>query len=232
MTTPARRHRQRMTAARAGTSPAAQRAAGDQHDLMLAALWEARRRLKDIKSIARKVEAKRELLPQFDDYVEGVLESDSGEQDEVVMTVMLWCFDIGDLNGALVIGAYALRHGLQTPDRYQRDTASVIAEQSAEEALKQLGESGEDEAAAEAADAILSVLLQAEEITAEADMHDQIRAKLHKALGYALRAQGDDLAGALGHLQRALELNAKIGVKKDVERLERAIKNAGGQEDA
>nr|WP_189319221.1 phage terminase small subunit [Halolamina pelagica] len=41
--------------------------------------------------------------------------------------------------GALAIAEYAsLRHGLDTPDRFERDTPSIVAEQLAEEAMRQL----------------------------------------------------------------------------------------------
>ena len=60
-------------------------------------------------------------------------------------------------------------------------------------------------------------------------MPDEVRAKLHKAIGYGLAAS--DPAKALDHLRRALQLFANVGVKKDIERLERELKNSatGGQ---
>ncbi|MEQ9133317.1 MAG: phage terminase small subunit [Salinisphaeraceae bacterium] len=231
MTSPARRSRERKLAARAADSPAAAARANDQQDLMLAALWNARQTLKDIRATERKVEAKRELLPQFFAYVDGVLEADTGEQDEVLMTVMLWHLDIGDVGGALRIADYAMHHGLTPPDRFQRDTATLVAEQAAEELLTKLealpeSAADQEEAAACAAE-YLAQLEHAHALTAEADMHDQARAKLHKALGYAHRATGEHDQEALEHLKRAVELNSKIGVKKDIERLERQVKNAG-----
>lgn len=227
MTTPAQRHRQRVTAATAAESPAAERRFDDEQHLMLAALWECRRRLKDIKSIQAKIKAKREMLPQFAAYVDGVLEADTGEPDEIVMTDMLWSFDVGDLTRALTLAEYALRHGLETPDRYKRDTPSVVAEQTAEEVLQALEEvEGKDDEAIESGHlADYAEIAQAQ--TADADIHDQIRAKLHKARGYALRAQGGHDEQALHELQAALDMHAKVGVKKDIERLERNIKNAG-----
>ena len=141
------------------------------------------------------------------------------------MTIMLWCFDVGDLERGLAIAAYALKHGLDTPDRFERDTTSLVTEQVAEEALKLLELEGTD-----AAD-LVTQLERTNELTGAADMHDPIRAKLHKALGYAHRAAGAP-SEALAHLQRALELNDRAGVKKDIEKLERELKqhNAGDQD--
>jgi tetratricopeptide (TPR) repeat protein len=221
---PARAHFQEAAAAKeSGHTPNAKVASGDQYELMSAAMWEARRTLKNIKSIEAKIEKKRELLPQFGPYIAGVLDSDAGAQDDVLMTVMVWCFDIGELKSALHIAEYAIKHKLETPDRYERDTASLVAEQTADEALKLL-----DKDDADIPD-LIDALQRADQLTADADMHDQIRAKLHKSLGYALRAAGN-LEAAMKHLQRALELNDRAGVKKDIEQLEREIKKQGEAE--
>lgn len=222
MTSPARQHYQRVTAALAAAGAGAHVMTGDAHQLMLAALVEDRRRLKDIHSIERKIEVKRELLPNYAAYVAGVLDSGQGAEDEVLMTVMIWRFDTGELAAGLRIAEYALRHGLHPPDRYERGTAAIVAEEVASEALRQL--------AGEKADVgtLLAALEQAESLTREADMHDQIRAKLHKASGYAFRAAGLGEA-ALGHLKRALELDERIGVKKDIERIEREMKKEAVQ---
>ena len=179
---------------------------------------------------------KRELLPEFEAYVAGVLEGGKGAQDDVLMTVMLWRLDVGDLEGGIEVAEYALRHGLDTPDRFERDTASIVAEQVAEEALARLetpyedSERGRTAAANDAADLVMH-LSRAEALTRDADMHDQIRAKLHKALGYAYRGSLS-LEESLEHLRRALQLNDRAGVKKDIEKLERELKqqqNAGDQ---
>ncbi|RAH37517.1 phage terminase small subunit [Halomonas sp. SL1] len=233
MQSPARKHYQRVSAAQAaGTADPGRPQTGEQYELHAAALWEARRTLKGIKSTEQKVAKKRELLPEFDAYVAGVLEAGTGAQDDVVMTVMIWRLDVGDLAGALAIAEYALRHGLDAPDRFERDTPAIVAEQLAEEAIRQLeaphADTDEGRAAAANAAAELAMhLSRAEALTHDADMHDPVRAKLHKALGYAQRARGGHAAEALEHLRRALALNDRVGVKKDIEKLERELKNAG-----
>ncbi|MDI5893088.1 phage terminase small subunit [Halomonas rhizosphaerae] len=222
---PARKHYQRATAAQAaGAADPRAAQSGEQYELHAAALWEARRTLKGIKSLEAKVAKKRELLPEFEAYVAGVLEGGQGAADDVLMTVMLWRLDVGDLAGGIEVAEYALRHGLDTPDRFERDTASIVAEQVAEEALARL-EATEGDTLPEVAADLVMHLARAEALTADADMHDQIRAKLHKALGYAHR-DSRNLEEALEHLRRALQLNERAGVKKDIEKLERELKNA------
>ncbi|HGD9198433.1 TPA: terminase, partial [Escherichia coli] len=67
------------------------------------------------------------------------------------------------------------------------------------------------------------LLTETLELTATADMPDEVRAKLHKITGLFLR-DGGDAAGALAHLQRATQLDCQAGVKKEIERLERELK--------
>lgn len=228
MTSPARNHFLRASAALAAQAQQdanpLRHATG--HELMLAQLAEHKRQLKAVQSIERKAELKRKLLPEYAAWVEGVLQSDAGLQDEVFMTVMVWHIDAGDLAGALPMAAYAIRHRLAMPDQYQRTTACLIAEEFANMALKAID-------AGEAVDMV--ALVSVADLVADEDMPDEVRAKLHKALGYANYAQAgtaDSVRAAilrqtaLAELKRALELHEKCGVKKDIERIEREIKNA------
>lgn len=226
MKSPARKHYERMTAAKAaGTATPGQQQQGEQYELHAAALYEARRELKKIKSTQAKVERKRELLPDFLPYVTGVLEEGNGAKDDVLMTLMIWCIDVGDYEKALEIGAYAMKHGIETPDQFDRDTASILAEEIADGVKSALEKEGAD------ADALANVMARAVAIVGDADMHDQIKAKLHKSYGYALRA-AEDLPGALEQLKQAVALNEKIGVKQDIQQLERDIKKQGDQANA
>jgi hypothetical protein len=188
---------------------------------MLAMLTEHKRRLHDIQSIERRIEIKRQLLPEYGPWIDGALEGDQGVQDDVLMTVMVWSIDVGDLAAALRIGAYALKHKLAMPDQYKRTTGCLLAEEFADQAMRDLAAADprpEDSAA------MANVLQTVIGMTAEEDMPDEVRAKLIKAHGYALT--GIDKPAAVEALKRALALHDKVGVKKDIERLEREIKNS------
>lgn len=227
MTSPARNHFLRVTAASAAKAAQASNplryATG--RELMLAQLAEHKRQLKQVQSVERKAELKRKLLPEYAAWVRGVLEADTGTQDEVFMTVMVWLIDVGNFADALELAAYAIRHQLEMPDQYQRTTACLIAEEFANMALKGI----------EAGDPVdVTTLREVAELVAAEDMPDEVRAKLHKAMGYACAALAEVATGpeavsrrmdALTHLRRALELHDKCGVKKDIERIERDIKN-------
>ncbi len=229
MLTPARRHFLKTTAAAlsAAAKPNTPQT-GDQYELMYAALYEARKTLKAIKSLEAKATKKRDLLPQFEPYILGVLQSGNGAQDDVLLSCMVWFFDIGELEKGLNIAAYGIQHNLQTPDRYKRDIPALIAEDVAEQALKELA-AATDENRVSTAVALLPHLTRAQELTEQADIHDQIRAKLYKATGYAYRDKQGHIEDAIQCLKRALELNDKVGVKKDIEQLERQLKQAEKQ---
>ena len=218
MTSPAKQHFQRHAAALAVEDRPFDKGAANQYELMLAKLAEDRRRLHDVQSIERKAEIKRQLLPEYQSWIDGVIEGDNGQQDTVLMTVFVWAIDIGDFALALKIARYALAHQLVMPDQYKRDVATVLAEEIADQSLKAI-------AAEQPADSVS--LMHVAELTDAEDMPDEVRAKLYKAIGYAQRAEGYPLA-AKEALTRALALHDKVGVKKDIERLETAIKNSGG----
>jgi hypothetical protein len=187
-----------------------------QHDL---------RRLKDIQSIEKKIEAKREMLPEYAAWVEGLVAADAPTTDEVLPTVMIWRIDTGDFAGALTLAEHVLAHDVPLPARYERTAPALIVEEIATAALKAQG-AGESFA--------LEILERVAELTADADMHDEIRAKLAKAIGVEqMRAAEDGAAEplaqasaaaiALGTLRRAQQLNERVGVKDRIKRLEKML---------
>jgi hypothetical protein len=102
------------------------------------------------------------------------------------------------------------------PDQYKRSTGCLIAEEFADYALRL-----KDGISVE----VGSWLHVAHMLTASEDMPDEVRAKLLKAIGYSLDQNGRK-PDALEYLQQALALHGKVGVKKDIERIEREIKNS------
>ncbi len=219
---PARRHFLRKQAElQAKTVDTNNKPIGNAYELMKAALIEDRRRVHDIQSIERKIELKKELIPHYVDYIKGVIAADQGANDDVLTTLMLWCFDVGEMEEALTLAEYALKHKLEMPDQFKRSVPAIIAEESAASAMTQLAENAENSTI----DTVLANLLHALDITAETDMHDQIRAKLHKAIGHYAEAAGDQ-ALALDHYERALALNENVGVKQNIRNVKSAIKKA------
>lgn len=185
------------------------------YDLMLMQLNEDRRRLKGVQSTVKKAEIKVEVLPGYAAWVDGVLAADGTQQDDVLMYVMLWRVDAGDYAGALTIGRHALKHGWVMPKGFNRNVQTLLAEEMADAAKAALlAQTSFDS----------SLLVQTLDAIGDRDMPDQSRARLHKSLGWLLRA--DNPALALNHLKRALQLDERCGVKKDIEQLERQVRNA------
>lgn len=225
--TPAQMHLQRKQAAQAaGNAPAGATTEGSAYELLLAQLYEHRQQLKAIQSIERKIEAKRQYLPLYEPWINGVLESGQGAQDLVFTTVWVWALDVGHYQLALAMAKYILAHGLTLPDQYQRDPATTLIDEVSDASLK-------GKVPFKDAEFALKWIL---DLTAEHDVPDQARAKLHKALAYAIvqRTSASEVdykelplgkaQEALPHLHRALELFDGVGVKKDIERLERRVK--------
>jgi hypothetical protein len=228
MTNPCRQHFQRVTAAQAAEAaagPDQTMAGATAYELQLAQLLQDRLRLKQVQSNAGKAELKLQLLPSYGPYVQGVLEAGNGAQDEVLTTIMIWSFDAGAFEAGLLIADYVLKHKMVMPDRFERTTGTLVAEEVAEAALK----------AQKAGDRFpISILETTESVTAEQDMPDQVRAKLQLALGKAFAGQVNEetpaaealpsLERAKQYLSRAIELHSNCGGKKDLERVERLLK--------
>ncbi|MXO66239.1 phage terminase small subunit [Altericroceibacterium endophyticum] len=236
---PARRHKQAKLADMAVRSAAAAHVAPErqtegsahsEYELLMAALGEDLRRLKDIQSTEGKIAAKREMIDRYDAHVDATLsaamESGRAVQDELLTHMMIWRFDIDDFDRGLDIAEHVLRFGLRLPERFRRTAGVVITEEVAEKAIAALRLNR---------DFPLEVLQRTMQLTADEDMPDEVRAKLEKATGQQLQriavaSESDPESSpagaahaarrsALSHLQRALELDDKCGVKKDIERL-------------
>lgn len=230
--TPAQRSQQRKLAALASAAaPQGGELQGSAYELMLAQLAEHRRALKTVQSIERKIEVKRTFLPVYDAWIDGALATGHGAQDQVLTTVLIWHIDAGNFRRAIEIAQYAVQHSLSPPDQYDRSLGTILIDEFAAAALN--GQMTNEDAR----DLLPLVLAETQQL----DAPDQARAKLHKAVGYALigktgpadvdfdKVKSAEARAALEHLQRALALFDQVGVKKDIERLERRLKKPATQ---
>lgn len=232
---PALRHQARILALQAaGAAASGTTTQGSQYELMLYQLAEDRRRLKLIKSVKSKIALKATLLPNYAAWIDGALSAGNGAQDDVVATILVWAIDVGQYQRALSIARYVLTHNMTLPDQYERDIATMLQDEFAVAFLN--GELANDPEQA------ASVLTDVSLLTTGKDTPDQARAKLLKALAYAQIALLERTApegktqltsaeltlaiAANKNLNQALQLFDSVGVKKDIERLERRIKKA------
>lgn len=216
--------RKRAAMEAASAAPAALMEGATTYEVMLAKLQQDQFRLKQVQSREGKAKLKVEMLPDYTPYVDGALSAGQGAQDDVLVTLMVWRFDAGDFDGGLNIAEYVLRHKLVMPDRFNRTTGCLIAEEVATAALiaQKAGQNFPPE-----------VLARTALLTAEQDMPDQARAKLYLASARAQLAlldydaetlttpQLQQLETGIAQLQRAIELHDSCGGKKDLERAQR-----------
>lgn len=216
-----RRARAAMEAAK--TAPQQSMAGATAYEHQLNQLLQDRLRLKAIQSTAAKEALKPQLLPQYVPYVEGVLAGGNGAQDDVLTTIMVWRIDASEYAGALDIADYVLKHKLIMPDRFERTTGCLVAEEIATAALKAQKTNGTFD---------LSILHRTIELTDEEDMPDQARAKLYLATGRATvhgitaedPGQPGQIQAGIDLLKRAIELHDSCGGKKDLDGAERLLK--------
>lgn len=216
-----RRARAAMEAAK--TAPQQSMAGATAYEHQLNQLLQDRLRLKAIQSTAAKEALKPQLLPQYVPYVEGVLAGGNGAQDDILTTIMVWRIDAGEYAGALDIADYVLKHKLIMPDRFERTTGCLVAEEIATAALKAQKTNGSFD---------LSILHRTVELTDDEDMPDQARAKLYLATGRATvhgitaeePGQPGQIQAGIDLLKRAIELHDSCGGKKDLDGAERLLK--------
>ncbi|UUE08599.1 phage terminase small subunit [Dickeya zeae] len=222
MLTPAQRHFQRVMAERRGQADTETAVSRTAHEQILHRLRLHQAALKQVQSDATKAEMKKAMLPEYDGWIDGTLEGDSGRQDEVIVTLMVWAIDCQDSALTLRLGRYVVKHGLSLPaDKFRRDAVTVLAEEVSNPVLT---------LATTDADADLSgytaVLDEVAAIVDGKDMPDEVRAKLCKARAFSRRAAVDaqTKAEALTLFREAMARNPNAGVKREIATLTRELK--------
>lgn len=222
MLTPAQKHFQTVMAERHGKTDEQSDTARTAHEQIMHRLRMDQSALKRVQSDQAKAAMKRQLLPNYEGWIEGTLDGDSGRQDEVIVTLMVWAIDAGDYVLAARIGRYVVTHGLLMPDRFNRTAATVLVDEICDPILVQVKADDTTDVTP-----YLAVLDEVAEFTADSDMPDVVRAKLCKARAFALRnGTTEEQTAALALLRQALTLDAGAGVKKEIERLARVVKKA------
>lgn len=219
--TPAQAHYRRVMAAhRDGEQTAENMTAYEQ---ILHRLRNDLSRLSDIQGTDFKIEYKKTVLGQYEPWIDGVIAANTGVSDEVFTTVLVWQIDCGNYDRALDMADYVLAHNLPLPERYHRTPAVMVIDEIGDRALTLFA------AGVDAEQRIpLAVLERLDELTANYDVPNEVRAKLCKALAYTLRVSKDtaDKERALELLRRAILLHEKSGVKRDIELLQRELEKA------
>lgn len=221
MMTPAQRHKQKIEAREAAENAASLKSdapVGDAYQVQLITLGTQKRQLKNIKSSEQRLEKKKQLYPEWLPYINGALEAQAGVPDVILAQMMVWAFDVEDIATAIRIGEYLCANKLPPPPQFVRSTPEIFAEMAAEAWLNH-----------EPRIITLEQLKAVEKAVANADIVDEITAKLDRALGEAYVEHNDpptldDLQQAQPHLEHAIKLNARIGCKPLLASVEKQLK--------
>lgn len=180
-----------------------------------------RQHLKNMQSDKLRTEYKAQQLPQYLPYVRGILQARPNVPDEVVTEVMVWAVDTGNFNVALDVAEYVLPANLPMPDRFGRNVASFITEDTADRILSQLSNLSMDDLNV----VYLPVLVRLENLISRQDlpndvkdMPDQVKAKLYLVLGRAY-AQLGQYELAKTNLETALSFNEHCGGKTNLKQV-------------
>lgn len=222
MLTPAQKHFQQVMAQRRGEAQAeaASSVVRTAHEQVLHQMRMHMAQLSRVQSDQAKAEMKRTMLPDYEGWIDGTLEADSGRQDEVITRLMVWAVDCGDYALALRIGRYVVTHDMAMHDDFKRNAATFLADEICNPVLT-LAKTDNDADLS----ACIAPLDELADIVAEADMPDEVRAKLSKARGLVRRASLDaETQGqALNLLREAMSLNPNAGVTREIQTLSRRL---------
>lgn len=204
-------------------------------------LYDQTAMLRGIQSATGKEAHKAQVLPEITPYLEGVLQADTGAPDVVMATATVWAIDAAMAQPSLwpqavQLAAYVVRHDLPMPDQFKRNAPTLVVDLCADAALA-------GRIPKTIAPQLLASLL---DLTQGANMPDQTRAKNHKAIAYALAGRtnkagepGDWANASTGALQTALEhlteaerMDAGSGVKKDIQAVQKLLKERTPLRDA
>lgn len=214
MLTPAQRHRQSALAAQSVPTVKSSTNAS-----LLMQLVEDRRALSAKQSIAAKIELKRELLPNYIGFIDGLNGKDTGlaEQDALLLSeLFVWLVDCFELPRVITLFDYMQRFSISTPERHSRDLATFTAEELSAQMNTRL-KTGYEFRPEEVED-----LRTIQASISGYDMPDQVNSAFCKSFGMVLAAQSN-YADAIDNLKKADALDTSAGVKNDLKRLTKLL---------
>lgn len=182
-----------------------------KHRLVWASLETDMKRLSQVRSKQRKAEIKRELLPRYADHLTAIINGADYRHDESLVTLCVWALDADDWHTALMLAAFALKHGMDSPQRFKRSLAETLLEEAAIQAKRQGFPSH-----------LRDHLQHLQELTQGADIADEVTAKFYKAFGLSL--EHTDKAAALVAFNTAQQYGAQV--KRNIKRLEKGVNHA------
>ncbi|MEZ9492259.1 phage terminase small subunit [Vibrio splendidus] len=208
-----------------GTSPVADT---NSLHIKLIEFEEDRKHLRSFNAIDDRVEHKRNVLvPKYKPYVQRYLESGDQFENPIFSNVVIWLFDIKELDVAIDWCMKAIERDLPTPENFRRDWPTFCADEVLAWAERE----------SERGNSIEPYFSQVfEKVEKEWRLHEKVNAKWYKFAGLFLirNEHGNPQATAVGDvevlkkalvlLQHAHDQHPKVGVGTQVKKIEQRIR--------
>ncbi|EHR1162077.1 terminase [Vibrio parahaemolyticus] len=200
----------------------------DSLHIKLIEFEEDRKHLRSLNAIADRVEHKRKVLvPKYKPQVEDYLERGEVFENPIFTNMVVWLFDVKELDTAIEWCMKAIELDLPTPENFRRDWPTFCADEVLAWA----------ESESERGHLIEPYFSQVfEKVEKEWRLHEKVHAKWYKFAGlYLIRNEEgqpqptaignvETLEKALALLQHAHEKHCKVGVGTQIKKIEARIR--------
>ncbi|EGR0413035.1 terminase [Vibrio cholerae] len=231
MSSPLRKQRDQILAKTTTPAAAAHAAAAESLDslhLRLVEFEQDKQVLKGFVQISEKVNHKRDvLIPKYKPLAEKYLAAGESYQNPIFTDLIVWLFDIGDLETAVEWLFKAIELNLPTPENFKRSSWAIVC---ADEVLKWAEQQLPN---GHSIEPYFSRVF--EKIDKEWVLPEVVEAKWYKFAGYGLlmNEKGEPKPSSIGDLERlqkakallliAHEKHDKIGVKTKIDQIDMRI---------
>jgi len=162
---------------------------------------------KKIKDIEEKVAFKKTHLPSFLPHALKYLETGKVENETLLFTAALWCFDINDIDNAVNLSIFAIKQGLETPTWFSTNIEQKFTYLFCEWASPKINKG-------ESVEPYLGQWLEAAEDWQEVN---DIQSGMLKVFAAKVAHQAKDYKTAVTLYEQALEINSGAGVKTNLD---------------
>ncbi len=212
-----------------GTSVAVTAATIDSLHIRLVEFEQDKRQLKELVQIAEKVNLKRNVLvPKYKPVAEAYLEAGENYQNPIFSDLIIWLFDIGDLETAVSWLFKAIELDLPTPENFKTNSWAVVCARFVLEWAEV------QQAKGRSIEPYFSQVLA--KLESDWKLPEKQAAEWYKFAGYGLllNEKGDPQPSYVGDLKRlekareflvkAHELHSKVGVKTKIGQIDMRIR--------
>ncbi|HAS4572885.1 TPA: terminase endonuclease subunit [Vibrio cholerae] len=208
MSSPLRKQRDQILAKTTTPAAAAHAAAAESLDslhLRLVEFEQDKQVLKDFVQISEKVNHKRDvLIPKYKPLAEKYLAAGESYQNPIFTDLIVWLFDIGDLETAVEWLFKAIELNLPTPENFKRSSWAIVCADFVLEWAEQQLPNGHS------IEPYFSRVF--EKIDKEWKLPEKLEAKWYKFAGYGLlmNEKGEPKPSSIGDLERLQKAKALL----------------------